>query len=103
MYAVIKSGGKQYKVKEGDTLDVEKLSAEKGSSITIDEVLMVGSDTETIADEKGLAKAQVTATVVDQFRDDKILVFKYKSKKGYKRTRGHRQNLTKIKIESISR
>lgn len=103
MYAVIKSGGKQYKVKEGDTLDVEKLDVEKGSSITIDDVLMVGSETETIADEKDLAKASVTATVVDQFKDDKILVFKYKSKKGYKRTRGHRQNLTKIKIESISR
>ncbi len=103
MYAVIKTGGKQYKVKEGETLDIEKLAGEPGAAVTFDEVLMVGTDKETLADATALEKATVKATVVEQYRDAKILVFKYKSKKGYKRTQGHRQNLTKVKIESISR
>jgi large subunit ribosomal protein L21 len=103
MYAVIKSGGKQYKVTEGETLTVEKLAAETGAEVTFEDVLCVGSDTETVADAKVLEKATVKATVVEQFKDDKILVFKYKAKKGYKKMQGHRQNLTKVKIESISR
>lgn len=103
MYAVIKSGGKQYKVTEGETLTVEKLAGEPGAELTFDAVLMVGTDKETVADAQALEKATVKATVVEQFRDAKILVFKYKSKKGYKKMQGHRQNLTKVKIESISR
>lgn len=101
MYAVIKTGGKQYKVKEGDELRVEKLEAKAGAAVSFDEVLLLGKDKETIVDRKKLAKASVTATVVEQLKDDKVLVFKYKAKKGYKRTQGHRQNLTKVKIDKI--
>lgn len=103
MYAVIKTGGKQYRVEQGDTLTVEKLEVEAGKSITFDDVLLIGTDKETIADSKGLDKATVKATVVEQLKDDKVVVFKYKAKKGYKRTQGHRQRLTKIKIDNISK
>lgn len=103
MYAVIKSGGKQYKVEPGDVLTLEKLELEAGSTVAFDDVLLIGSDKETVADPKKLEKASVKATVVEQLKDDKIVVFKYKSKKGYKRTQGHRQRLTKVKIEDISR
>jgi large subunit ribosomal protein L21 len=102
MYAVIKTGGKQYKVSEGDTISIEKLETEAGGSVTFEDVLMVNSEKATVVDAPGLAKASVKATVLEHYRDDKIKVFKYKSKKGYRKTQGHRQNLTKIKIESIS-
>ncbi len=101
MYAVIKTGGKQYRVEQGDTLTIEKLDAEAGKTVTFDDVLLIGTEKETIADGKTLAKASVKATVLEQMKDDKVLVFKYKAKKGYKKTQGHRQRLTKIKIEDI--
>jgi large subunit ribosomal protein L21 len=103
MYAVIKTGGKQYRVEQGDTLTIEKLETEAGKTVTFDDVLLIGTETETIADSKALGKATVKATVVEQLKDDKVLVFKYKNKKGYKRTQGHRQRLTKIKIDDISK
>ena len=103
MYAVIKTGGKQYRVEQGDMLTIEKLDTEAGKTVTFDDVLLIGTETETVADEKALAKASVKATVLEQLKDDKILVFKYKAKKGYKRTQGHRQRVTKIKIDSISK
>ncbi|MFA5867487.1 MAG: 50S ribosomal protein L21 [Actinomycetota bacterium] len=103
MYAVIKTGGKQYRVEQGDTLTIEKLDAEAGKTVTFDDVLLIGTEKETIADGKALAKASVKATVLEQMKDDKVLVFKYKAKKGYKRTQGHRQRLTKIKIDDISK
>lgn len=101
MYAVIKTGGKQYRVEQGDTLTIEKLDTEAGKTVSFDDVLMIGTEEETVADGKALAKASVKATVLEQMKDDKVLVFKYKAKKGYKRTQGHRQQLTKIKIDSI--
>ncbi len=103
MYAVIKTGGKQYRVEQGDTLTIEKLDAEAGKTVTFEDVLLIGTDKETIADNKALAKASVKATVLEQIKDDKILVFKYKAKKGYKKMQGHRQKLTKIKIDDISK
>jgi large subunit ribosomal protein L21 len=103
MYAVIKTGGKQYRVEQGDTLTIEKLDVEAGKTITFDDVLLIGTENETVADNKALAAASVKATVLEQMKDDKILVFKYKAKKGYKRTQGHRQRLTKVKIDSISK
>lgn len=102
--AVIKTGGKQYKVKENDVLKVEKLPAEEGKAVTFDEVLL-------IADEDGkdvkvgtpkLEKAKVTGKVLEQARDKKVSVVKYKSKIRYKRNIGHRQPYTKVKIEKIS-
>jgi large subunit ribosomal protein L21 len=103
MYAVIKTGGKQYRVEQGDTLTIEKLDTEAGKTVTFDEVLLIANEQETVADAKALAAASVKATVLEQVKDDKIVVFKYKAKKGYKRTQGHRQRLTKIKIDSISK
>ncbi|MFH1736447.1 MAG: 50S ribosomal protein L21 [Actinomycetota bacterium] len=101
MYAVIKTGGKQYKVQQDDELMVEKIDAKAGATVTFDDVLLIGTDKETLIDAKKLDKASVMATVVEHVKDDKIIVFKYKAKKGYKRTQGHRQNLTKVKIDKI--
>lgn len=101
MYAVIKTGGKQYKVQQDDELIVEKIDAKAGATVTFDDVLLIGTDKETLIDDKKLDKVSVTATVVEHVKDDKIIVFKYKAKKGYKRTQGHRQNLTKVKIDKI--
>lgn len=102
--AVIKTGGKQYKVKEGDRLAIEKIGGEIGDKITMDEVLL-------IADESGsdlqlgkptLEKAKVVAQIIDQGRAKKITVIKYKAKTRYRRKLGHRQHYTKLLIESIA-
>lgn len=98
MFAVIKTGGKQYKVAENDILAVEKLSAEAGEAVTFGEVLLVG-------DKVGaptVAGASVTAEVVRQFRDDKVIVFKKKRRQNYRRKNGHRQSLTLVRITGIS-
>ena len=101
MYAVVKSGGKQHKVETGSLVTVEKLDAAVGETVTF-EVLFV-SDGETIAvNADELASATVTAEVVEHFKGDKVIVFKFKKRKGYKRTRGHRQNLTTVKVTDIS-
>lgn len=101
MYAVIKTGGKQHKVKEGDVVFVEKVDADAGKKVTFNEVVMVDRDGQPLFDSKELGKASVTGTVVEQTKGDKITVFKYKSKKGYKVKQGHRQELTKVKIDKI--
>ncbi len=101
MYAVIKTGGKQYKVSEGEYLKVEKLPGEKGDSIEFSEVLMIGGDTISIG-APHVAGAKVTAKIALQGRDKKILVFKSKRRKGTRKLRGHRQHKTVLKIESIS-
>jgi len=100
MYAVIKTGGKQYRVSPGDILRVEKLPADKGSTITFDEVLMVGGDTFRVG-APTVAGASVLARVVTHDRAKKIIVFKLKRRKNYRRKKGHRQLFTEIQINSI--
>lgn len=102
MYAVIRTGGKQYKVQEDQILKVEKLDGTEGSQIEFDDVLMY-SDGETITlGSPVVENASVKAVILEQGRSKKQLVFKYKRRKGYRRMRGHRQHYTEIKIDSIS-
>jgi large subunit ribosomal protein L21 len=101
MYAVIKTGGKQYRVSEGDRLRVEKLPGEPGAQITFDEVLMIGG--EKVAVGTPVVKgAKVRAEIVTQGRDKKVIVFKFRRRKNYRRKRGHRQPFTELKITGIS-
>jgi large subunit ribosomal protein L21 len=101
MYAVVKSGGKQHKVETGSLLTVEKLDAAVGETVTF-EVLFVSDGEKIAVTSDELASATVTAEVVEHFKGDKVIVFKFKKRKGYKRTRGHRQNLTTVKVTDIS-
>ncbi len=100
MYAVIKTGGKQYKVAQGDKLRVEKLAASVGDTVTFDEVLLLGGDAITIGAPL-VAGAKVQAKVVAQNRDKKIIVFKFRRRKNYRRKNGHRQPFTALEITSI--
>lgn len=100
-YAVIRTGGKQYKVSEGDTLDVEKLDVEPGGKTQFDEVLLVASDGGVQIGAPVVKGASVTADVVDQVKADKVVAFKYRKRKGYHRTIGHRQKMTRVKITGI--
>jgi large subunit ribosomal protein L21 len=100
MYAIIKAGGKQYTVKPGDVLRVEKLEAELGSEITLKDVLMVGGDKTFVGDNA--AKASVTVVVTNQARGPKLVVFKKKRRQGYRRMGGHRQPYTELFIKSIT-
>jgi len=101
MYAVIRTGGKQYKIHEDQILKVEKLEGSEGSQIEFDDILMY-SDGKTITlGNPKLENALVKAHILDQGKDKKILVFKYKRRKGYRKMRGHRQFYTAIKIDSI--
>jgi len=100
MYAIIATGGKQYKVSEGDVIYVEKLDAEEGAAVTFDQVLAVSdADLKVGAD---VASSTVSATVVEQGRARKVIVYKYKRKTGYHKKNGHRQAYTKVKIEKIN-
>lgn len=101
-YAVIQTGGKQYRVSEGDYFNVERLPDEAGSEITIDRVLMLGGDGSTRIGTPVVDGATVTATVDEHLRGDKITVFKFKKRKNYRRKQGHRQELTKITINGIN-
>jgi large subunit ribosomal protein L21 len=102
VYAIVKAGGKQYRVQQGDTIYVERLAAPVGDTVRLGEVLMVaGDDTEARVGTPLLGQAAVVGTVVDQGRDPKIRVFKYKKRKHYRRTRGHRQSYTALRIDSI--
>ncbi len=101
MYAVIKTGGKQYRVAEGDVLNVEKLNAEAGSEVVFDEVLTVVNDTDVKIGQPVVEGAKVTAKVVEQGKGEKILVFKYKAKSNYRKRQGHRQPFTKVEISKI--
>ena len=100
MYAIIATGGKQYKVSEGDVIKVEKLEVEAGSSVTFDQVIAVSDGSLKVGDD--VAKATVTATVMDQGRARKIIIYKYKRKSGYHKKNGHRQAYTEIKIDKIN-
>ena len=101
MYAVIMTGGKQYQVKEGDILNVEKLMVEAGSTVDFDQVLMISGEEGTKIGNPVVEGAKVSAEVIEHGKAKKIVVFKYKAKKGYKKKQGHRQPFTKIKINSI--
>lgn len=94
-YAIFQTGGKQYRVKAGDTIKVEKLNAQ--GTVEFDQVLMLGDKVGT----PFVSGAKIVATVVEQKRDDKVLVFKKKRRQNYRRTRGHRQNITVLKITEI--
>jgi large subunit ribosomal protein L21 len=100
MYAVIESGGKQYKVAVGDTLDVETLEANEGDQVILDRVLMVATDGDIRVGKPHL-DAQVSATVVSHGRGRKLIVFKYRAKQRYRRKTGHRQNYTRLRIDAI--
>ncbi|WP_049691031.1 50S ribosomal protein L21 [Anaerococcus jeddahensis] len=102
MYAIIKTGGKQYKVSEGDLVRVEKLNAEIGDSVSFDEVLLVKNDSDLKVGTPTVENAKVEATVKDQAKDKKIVVFKYRPKKASKTKKGHRQPYTLVEINNIS-
>lgn len=101
MYAIIKTGGKQYKVAAGDTIYVEKLEAAEGDAVTFDQVLTVVRDDDVRVGRPLVEGAKVTGKVEAQGKAKKILVFKYKAKSNYRRRQGHRQPFTKVVIESI--
>lgn len=101
MYAVIETGGKQYKVSEGDVLFIEKLEAVEGDAVKFDKVLAVSGD-ETVFGTPVVEGASVDARVLAQGKAKKVIVFKYKPKKGYKKKQGHRQPFTKVVIEKIN-
>ncbi|MBS1832911.1 MAG: 50S ribosomal protein L21 [Acidobacteria bacterium] len=101
MYAVIETGGKQYRVQPGQTVDVETLAGEVGASVELGRVLAVSKDDKLSAGSGLGSAAKVTGTIVSHGRGDKVIVFKFKRKKQYKRTIGHRQNFTRVKIEEI--
>ncbi len=102
MYAVIATGGKQYRVQEGDTLDVEHLDAESDGSVALRPVMLVKDDGAVAVSQDALAGVSVKASVVDHRRGPKITVFTYKNKTGYRRKKGHRQALTRIHVDEIS-
>ena len=102
MYAIIVTGGKQYKVSEGDTLFVEKIEAEEGSAVTFDQVLLAGEGEDVKVGAPTVEGATVTAKVEKQGRAKKITVFRYKPKKNVHKKQGHRQPYTKVTIEKIN-
>ncbi|MBC7328017.1 50S ribosomal protein L21 [bacterium] len=101
MLAVVETGGKQYKVKENDIIEVEKLDSPEGVSITLDKVLFVDTGSEHLIGSPYLTSARVIAKVLQHFKGEKIRVFKYRAKKNYRRRKGHRQQLTRLLIEKI--
>ena len=102
MYAVIATGGNQYKVSEGDIITIEKLGKEAGDSVVFDQVLAVNDD-KLVVGNPTVEGASVKATVVENGRAKKVIVYKYKRKTGYHKKNGHRQSYTKVKIENISK
>jgi large subunit ribosomal protein L21 len=101
-YAIFQTGGKQYRVEQGDVIDVEKLDVEAGTDATFDSVLLVADSSGVSVGAPTVVGAKVVAEVVDQHKADKVIAFKYKRRKGYHRTVGHRRQLTRLKIKSIS-
>lgn len=103
MYAVIKTGGKQYRVAAGDKLKVEKLAGEVGADVQLDQVLMLGGDGDAVKVGAPLVSgASVTATIVSHGKGDKVMIFKLRRRKHYKKTQGHRQPFTEIEIKGIT-
>ncbi len=101
MYAVIETGGKQYKVAEGDTVFVEKLALDEGAEVTFDKVAALGKDDGLVIGAPYVKGAKVSAKVVKNGKAGKIMVFKFKAKKNYRRRQGHRQPYTKVEIQKI--
>jgi len=101
MYAVIKTGGKQYKVSAGDVLSFEKLDGDKGDTVSFDEVLLVSGDNDVRVGTPFVEGAKVVGEIISQTRGPKIIVFKMKRRKGYSKKTGHRQDLTSLKIKEI--
>jgi large subunit ribosomal protein L21 len=101
-YAIIKTGGRQYRVAEGDTVDVDLLDVDAGKTATFGEVLMFADGKNVTHGDPLISGAKVTAEVVEQRKDKKVIAFKYKRRKGYHRTVGHRRKLTRVKIKSIT-
>jgi large subunit ribosomal protein L21 len=101
VYAIIRAGGKQYRVEKGDVLRLERLEGKVGSKVTLDEVLLVGGGDDIQVGSPQVAGAAVEGTVVEQERGPKIRVFKYKKRKHYRRTRGHRQHVTAVRIDAV--
>jgi len=101
-YAVVQTGGKQYRVSEGDVVDVELLTTAEGETVTLDHVLAVSNGESLTVGAPTVAGATVTATVVKHFRGDKVVSFKKKRRKGYKRKMGHRQELTQLQITKVA-
>jgi large subunit ribosomal protein L21 len=102
MYAIIATGGKQYKVSEGDIITIEKLGANAGEEVVFDQVLAV-SDDKLVVGQPTVAGATVTADVVEEGRAKKVIVYKYKRKSGYHKKNGHRQSYTKVQIKAINK
>jgi large subunit ribosomal protein L21 len=101
LYAIVTTGGKQYRVEEGQILRFERLSAAAGETVSLNEVLLVSGDGETRLGSPKVAGASVTGTVVEQGRGAKVRVFRYKKRKHYRKTRGHRQDFTAVRIDKI--
>jgi large subunit ribosomal protein L21 len=101
MYAVVKTGGKQFRVTGGDVIKVEKLAGEAGETVTLGEVLMLGGDTPEIG-APTVAGASVAAEILEQARDKKVIVFKKRRRQNYRRKKGHRQHMTVLKIGAIN-
>ena len=101
-YAIIRTGGRQFRVAEGDTLDVDRLDVEPGKTATFGDVLLFADGKDVTHGDPLVSGAKVTAEVVEQRKDKKVLAFKYKRRKGYHRTVGHRRKLTRVKIKSIN-
>ena len=102
MYAVIDVGGSQVRVQQGDRIRVNRMEVEPGDKVTLDRVLLLSSDSETKIGTPSVEGAKVEASVIDNGRDKKIIVFKMKRRKGYRRRNGHRQPFTELQIDSIS-
>ena len=100
MYAIIATGGKQYKVSEGESIKIEKIDAEVGSTVTFDNVIAVSNDNLKVGED--VANATVSATVMEQGKHRKVIVYKYKRKTGYHKKNGHRQAYTQVKIDKIN-
>ncbi len=101
MYAVIETGGKQYRVQEGDIVRVEKLDVEEGEKVGLSKVLLISKEDGVVIGKPYIEGARVEATVLEHGKGKKIVIFKYKPKKNYRKKQGHRQPYTKIKIEKI--
>jgi large subunit ribosomal protein L21 len=102
MYAVLETGGKQYRVVEGDTLEIERLETEAGKPVTFERVLLVNNDGKVSVGAPTVTGAKVVADVIEHKRGDKVTTFKMKRRKGYHKTTGHRQELTVVKITNIN-
>ena len=102
MYAVLATGGKQYRVAPGDTVEIEKLNAEAGQPVVFDQVLLVNNEGQVVVGTPTVAGARVVADVVEQTRGDKVVAFKLKRRKGYRKKIGHRQSLTVVKVKEIN-